>query len=79
MAGQIGVNIKRLRLEKEMTQATLAAIVETHVNYLGSIETGARDPGKKLIAKLAKALDVDEMTLRFSEEEIKKATALSCD
>jgi transcriptional regulator with XRE-family HTH domain len=42
-----------------MTQAALAFRSNIHYSYIGSLETGQRNPSVDMLARLAKALEMD--------------------
>lgn len=72
----IGTALKRLRIEKSLTQKELAAIVSGGVDYtyIGKIERGEQLPSLKILMKLAKALAVPLSS--FFREEDERLTAL---
>lgn len=51
-------NLRRLRLERALTQAELAQAAGIHAISLSRIETGLVQPNIRTIRKLAKALNV---------------------
>ncbi len=51
--------LKVFRSYRGLTQAALARAAGTSAVYLSQIERGRRSPGRKLLAKLARALDID--------------------
>ena len=53
-----GHNIRRLRLERKLTQEELAQKAGINRSYLGSVERGGRRVSMENIARLAKALGV---------------------
>lgn len=53
-----GQNVRKRREIKEFTQENLAEKAELDRTYVSDIERGARNPGIKNIARLAKALGV---------------------
>ena len=53
-----GKNVKKIRLEKKMSQGDLAKILGVHPTYISGIERGVRNMALKNIEKLANALDV---------------------
>jgi transcriptional regulator with XRE-family HTH domain len=59
----IGINVKRERLRKGLSQEKLAAEVGVDMRYLGGIERGQENPSTKVIAALAKALGVPASSL----------------
>ena len=50
--------VKKIRLEKGMSQGDLAKILGLHPTYISGIERGVRNMSLKNIEKLAKALGV---------------------
>jgi len=53
-----GRNVARLRDEKGFSQDKLAEKADLDRTYLSGIERGVRNPGIKVVIKLAKALGV---------------------
>ena len=51
-------NVRRLRKERGLTQERLAELSDLHLTDVARIETLRRDPGVKVVAKLAYGLDV---------------------
>ena len=56
---QVGLNVRRLRLEKGWSQEQLADEVDLHRTYISGIERGVRNPTVKIVAQLAARLDVE--------------------
>lgn len=54
----VGKNVRRLRLQKGMTQEELAFEAEIDMTYVGGIERGRRNPSLMVLARIAKALGV---------------------
>ncbi len=54
----IGIRLKRLRREAELTQEELASRCEIAVSYLSRVENNRIDPSSKVMEKLADALEV---------------------
>lgn len=52
-------NIRKLRLEKKMTQEELAVKANLQTGYIGGIETGKRFPKVENLNRIAIALGVD--------------------
>ncbi len=52
----LGLNVRRAREAKELTQEKLAEKAGLDPTYISGIERGLRNPGIKNVAKLAKAL-----------------------
>jgi transcriptional regulator with XRE-family HTH domain len=51
-------NVRRLRQERGLTQERLAEQSGLHMTDVARIETLRRDPGVKVVAKIARGLDV---------------------
>lgn len=56
---ELGDRIRQRRMEQNLTQANLAFESGIHPTYIGSLETGGRNPSIDLLARLARALDMD--------------------
>lgn len=56
-------NLKETRLEKGLSQEELAARVDLHRTYVGSVERGERNISLVNVEKLAKALKVKPVDL----------------
>jgi len=59
----VGANVRRLRVERELTQEQLAHDAEIDVTYLRGIEAGRRNPSVAVIGRLAGALGARPGTL----------------
>lgn len=59
----VGNNIRLLRLQLKISQEELASRAELHRTYVGGVERGERNPSILIIAKIAKALDVNPREL----------------
>ena len=55
---QVGINVRRLREGRHLSQETLAFEAEVHRTYISGVERGIRNPTVTVVAKIAKALDV---------------------
>lgn len=59
----LAANVRRLRHERGLTQERLADLAGLHLTDIARIETKRRDPGVKVIAKIAHGLGVPASTL----------------
>ena len=53
-----GQNIKRIRLEKSLTQTQLSVLAKTRIAQISIIERNLTDPKYSTIIKIANALDI---------------------
>ena len=60
---QVGRNVRRHRLEKNLSQEELAFEADLHQTYLSGIENGNRNPTVAVIKKIADALKVPPAAL----------------
>lgn len=56
---RVGLNLQRLRRERQMSQEELSDRSGVHQTYLSGVERGKRNPTVGLLEKIARALDVD--------------------
>jgi transcriptional regulator with XRE-family HTH domain len=54
----LGAQLRRLRLERQLSQERLAEGAGLHYKYIGRIELAKADPGADVLVRLARALDV---------------------
>ena len=54
----VGRNVRKLRLQKDMTQEELAFEAKIDLTYVGGIERGKRNPSLMVMARIAEALSV---------------------
>ncbi len=66
----MGRNIKRLRLEKGLTQEQLAEKSGFGQNYLNDLERGRRNPTVLTLWEIAQALGVTPVDLISPDEEV---------
>lgn len=52
----VGTNVRRLRVERKLTQEQLAHDSEIDLTYLGGIERGRRNPSIAVLGRVAAAL-----------------------
>jgi transcriptional regulator with XRE-family HTH domain len=55
---KLGLNVRKRREARELTQETLAERASLDPTYISGIERGLRNPGIKNVARLAKALGI---------------------
>jgi transcriptional regulator with XRE-family HTH domain len=55
---QVGINVRRLREGRDLSQEELAFEAELHRTYISQVERGVRNPTVTVVAKIAKALGV---------------------
>lgn len=53
----LGATIRRLRLQKELSQEELAEQTEMHRTYIGGVERGERNISILNLVRIARALD----------------------
>lgn len=54
----VGSNVRRLRVERKLSQEQLAMDARIDLTYLGGIERGRRNPSVKVLGRLAASLGV---------------------
>jgi transcriptional regulator with XRE-family HTH domain len=59
----LGRTVRRLRVERDMSQEELAERSGLHRNYIGGIERGERNVGVKALFSLARGLEVSTAEL----------------
>jgi transcriptional regulator with XRE-family HTH domain len=59
----VALNVKRIRLEKGLTQEQFSEISGFSQQYVSGLETGRRNPTVVTLYELAKALGVSHMDL----------------
>lgn len=64
---RLGLNLQRIRRDKGLSQEELAHRAGVHQTYLSGVEGGKRNPSIAVLARIAKALniDVEEFFRRF--------------
>ena len=60
---RIGLDLKRLRAERKITQEDFATDSGFDRGYLSGVERGVRNPSAVVLARIAEALKVDVMAL----------------
>lgn len=67
----LGLSVKRLREQKNLSQEMLAESADIHTSYIGQIERGLRFPSLKVVFRIADALNVQASEL-FSGIDVKE-------
>ena len=60
---QVGLNVKRIRKERNWSQEEFAFESGLHRTYVSGIERGIRNPTVSIVERLAVALDVEPFEL----------------
>lgn len=60
---QVGLNLRKIRLARDMSQETVALEADLAMNYLSGIERGKRNPSLRVIGRLAAVLNVPVIDL----------------
>ena len=55
---KFGKHLKLLRKERNLTQKELSVKCNLHINYIGMVERGERNPSLKNLAVIADAFDI---------------------
>ncbi len=55
---RLGNNLKKYRLNANLTQEQLAEIVGIHATYVGKLESGKNNPSVKMLYKITRALKI---------------------
>jgi len=59
----LGLNVRRIRLAKGISQERLALDAEMKRSYLSDLERGTRNPSVRALGRLAEALETDPAEL----------------
>lgn len=54
----LGENLKKYRIDANLTQEQLAEIVGIHPTYVGKLEGGKNNPSVKMLYKITRALNI---------------------
>jgi len=55
---KFGKRLKELRKERKLTQKELSIKCNLHINYIGMVERGERNPSLKNLEVIANAFDI---------------------
>ena len=74
MLKQFGENLKRLRIEKGISQEDMAKKIKIHANHVSRYERGLSAPAIEVVEKMAKLLEVsiDELVSGSVNERMEK-------
>lgn len=70
-------NIRRIRMEKGITQIRLAAFCDTSTSYIGLMESYKNIPKLSTIERIAEALNVDPIVLFQETDKSEKNNIIS--
>jgi transcriptional regulator with XRE-family HTH domain len=65
----VGRNVRRVRLEKGLSQERFAELSGFTQQYLSGLENGRRNPTIVTLYELARALDIEHVALVAPDEE----------
>jgi len=68
LARTFGINVRRLRKARGLSQEALADAVRLAPTYVGQIERGQRNPTLEVVEKFSRILKVDPLALLTSVE-----------
>jgi transcriptional regulator with XRE-family HTH domain len=71
---RVGLNLRRLREAKGLTQEELAHSADVHQTYLSGVEGGKRNPSVAVLDRIATALGSDVSALFDTPRPLKKPT-----
>jgi transcriptional regulator with XRE-family HTH domain len=69
---RVGLNVKRFRAERGLSQEELAFECGLHRTYVSGVERGVRNPTVVVLEKIAKALKVATSLLLEERVAVKK-------
>jgi transcriptional regulator with XRE-family HTH domain len=71
MANKFGDNVKKIRVEKNISQQELADIVGIHSTHVSRYERNLAQPSVEIAKKMAEALNVTVDTLIYGQQDEK--------
>jgi transcriptional regulator with XRE-family HTH domain len=74
VAGLFGDSLRRVRLEKGLSQERLAELTGLSTNFVGEMERGLKAPGLTVVVRLARALgtSVHDLLVDFTDANVRK-------
>lgn len=76
MANKFGDNLKKIRVEKNVSQQELADLINTHSTHISRYERNLAAPSIDVVKKIAEALDVSTDTLIYGTQDEKVNNSL---
>lgn len=71
MANKFGDNLKKIRVEKNVSQQELADLIGTHSTHISRYERNLAAPSIDVVKKIAEALEVSTDTLIYGQQDEK--------
>lgn len=65
---KFGIQIRKQRLKKELSQEKLAELAGLHRTYIGAVERGEKNITLRNIQKIAGALDIPILVLFINDD-----------
>jgi transcriptional regulator with XRE-family HTH domain len=76
MVNKFGDNLKKIRVEKNVSQQELADLISTHATHISRYERNMAAPSIDVVKKIAEALDVTTDTLIYGTQDEKVKNSL---
>jgi len=76
MANKFGDNLKKIRVEKNVSQQELADMISTHSTHISRYERNLAQPSIEVVKKIAEALEVSTDTLIYGTQDEKVKNSL---
>ena len=76
MANKFGDNLKKIRVEKNVSQQELADLISSHSTHISRYERNMAAPSIDVVKKIAEALDVTTDTLIYGTQDEKVKNSL---
>jgi transcriptional regulator with XRE-family HTH domain len=74
VAALFGSTLRRIRVQKALSQERLAELTGLSTNFVGEMERGLKAPGLAVIVRLARALgvSVQDLLVDFNEMNVRR-------
>lgn len=69
LAQTFGANVRRLRIERGVSQEAMADAVGLAPTYVGQLERGLRNPTLAVVERFARVLEVDPLELLMRRDD----------